>query len=117
MKNIDKAKLLNKIKKFFEENNINIESCGCCGGYHLEVKGEELCSGENFKEEVQNDINYFKENSGKIPVHFQNDAYPEITFIKDDDKIVNLGGRSYPFNKYFKRCNNKQLLEYFKLWI
>lgn len=116
MKNIDKAKLLNKIKKFFEENNINITSCGCCGGYHLEVNSEELCEGENFKEEIQNNINYFKENSGKIPVHFQNDTQPEITFIKDNGKLVNLGGRSYPFNRYFKRLN-KQLQEYFKLWI
>lgn len=34
-----------------------------------------------------------------------------------DNKIVNLGGKTYPFNKFINHLKNNQLIEYFKDFI
>ena len=117
MKNIDKAKLLAKIQKIFKDNNLNITSCGCCGGYHIECNNEDICCGENFVEDAETSIKYYKDNVNKISVNIIHERFPEIQMIKIDNKIVNLGGRSYPFNKFMKHLNNNQLIEFFKDFI
>lgn len=110
MKNIVKAELLDDIRKFFKENNLNIESCGCCGGYHLTCKDEELSSGDNFNESVEEDIKYYKENAGKIYVNYYDNKFTNIEMIKVNDKIVNLGGRSYPFHKFMQHIERLHIL-------
>lgn len=107
MKNIDKAKLLEHIKEFFEKNNITIEACGCCGGYHLVYDGEELCEGSDFLEDVDDCIKYYKENQNKIFVDYYDNRFTDIEFIRDENKIVNLGGKSHPFTKYMNKRYRK----------
>lgn len=110
MKNIDKAKLLQKTLNFFKKNGLNITSCGCCGGFHLElIDGDELDSGINFLNDAECIIDFYKENVNKIYVKYVNNRFTEIEFIKDGNKLVNLGGRSHPFMKYVKHMENFEI--------
>ena len=107
MKNIDKAKLLQKTLNFFKKNRLNITSCGCCGGFHLELNdGDELDSGCDFLYEAKDTIKFYKENANKIYIRYVTDRFTEIEMIKDGNKIVNLGGRSHPYMKYAQRITN-----------
>lgn len=117
MKNIDKVKVLENIRKIFKENNINITACGCCGGYHIEIDDDDVCTGCNFMEDVTSSIEYYNDNQNKIYINYYQERFPNITMIKDGNKIVNLGGRSHPFTKYMKHMNNEQFIEYFKDFI
>lgn len=117
MKNIDKARLLTKIRKIFIDNNLNITACGCCGGYYIESNGEDICSGVNFIEDATASIKYYKDNQNKISVNICHERFPEIQMIKVGNKIVNLGGRSHPFYKYMNHVNNNQLKEFLKDFI
>lgn len=111
MKNIEKANKLIKLKSFLKENDLNITACGCCGGYHIDnVDGDELCCGEDFINEIDEDIKYYKENQNKIHVKYYEDNFTRIDLVKVDNKIVNLGGRSYPFWKYVTRVKTLKLI-------
>lgn len=103
MKNIEKAKLLEKTLKFFKDNNLNIEACGCCGGYHLMVQDEDLCEGTNFNEDIESSIEFYKKNVNKVYIEEYKPLSTKIEFIKDGNKLVNLGGRSYPFRSFINR--------------
>ena len=103
MKNIDKAKILEKIRKIFEDNNINITACGCCGGYHIEIDGDDICEGSDFINDSYNSIKYYKENQGKIYVHTFDNKFTKIEMIKlPSGEIVNLGGKSHPFTQFMQ---------------
>lgn len=117
MKNIEKAKVLADLKRYCKKHNINFTACGCCGGVHINCEDDEIFEGGDFLLEVDGDIKYYKKYQGKIFVQQWEDRFTKIEFIKDGNKIVNLGGRSHPFSKYMKRLNNEQLKEYFDYFI
>lgn len=117
MKNIDKAKILIKLQDFCAKNSINIVACGCCNGYHIEQNNQDLCCGCDFINDVQSSIDY-KQNQGKIEIVIHENNFPKITMIKIcAGKLVNLGGRSYPYNKFMKHMNNENFKEYFDYFI
>lgn len=104
MKNIEKANLLIKLKDFLKENNLNLTACGCCGGVHVECNDNELLESTDCLEDIDNLIKYYQENQNKIFVKdLNNYMFTKIEMVKVDNKIVNLGGKNYPFNKFYNR--------------
>lgn len=110
MTNLEKAKLLEKMKRFMQRYNINITSCGCCGGLHIEVDGDEILEGDDFNLYIDDCIKHYKERVGKIDVIDKSfDHNSQIEFIKDGKSLVNLGGRSHPFMKYVKHMEHFEI--------
>ena len=109
MKNIEKAKTLEKLYKFLKKNNLEITACGCCGGYHIEQNGNDLCEGEDITY-LENAIKYYRKWDGKIFVHDYSKTH-EIEFVRmPDGKLYNLGGQKAPFHKFFKHYDFNDLM-------
>ena len=117
MKNIEKAKVLSNLKIYCKKHNINLTACGCCGGVHIECKDDDIFEGCDFLREIDDTINYFKKYNGKIFVEYFDNKFTKIDMIKVDNKIVNLGGKSYPFSKFTKRMTHEQLREFLDYFI
>lgn len=104
MKNLEKANLLIKLKHFLKENNLNLTACGCCGGVHVEYNDDELLESTDCLKDIDGDIKHYQENQNKIFIKDLNDyRFTKIEMIKVDGKIINLGGRSTPFNKFYNK--------------
>lgn len=104
MKNLEKANLLIKLKRFLKENKLNLTACGCCGGVHVECNEDELLVSADCLEDIDNNIKYYQENQNKIFIKDLNKySFTKIEMVKVDGKIVNLGGRSNPFNKFYNK--------------
>ena len=63
----DKIKKLEMLIKFLEENNINLLSCGCCGGIGIKIDGIEItpttiCDIEDMKCLLEKYQENYKEN-------------------------------------------------------
>ena len=101
MKNIDKAKTLEKLYKYLKKNNLNITACGCCGGYHIEYNDDSLCEGTDI-EDLKSGVKFYKENQNKISVLYKENPHTKIEFIRLGEKLLNLGGKSLPFDRYYK---------------
>lgn len=67
------------------------------------VQDEDLCEGTNFNEDIKSSIEFYKKNINKIYIEEYKPLSTNIEFIKDGNKLVNLGGRSYPFRSFINR--------------